>query len=70
MTGALAEVGLSNLVLSGVLATLAYAIHRSGRDPGVAHLLWVLVLVKAVTPAVLPAPAAKRRSPLRLRSAC
>jgi beta-lactamase regulating signal transducer with metallopeptidase domain len=56
VTGALAEVGLSNLAFSLALAGLAYAIHRSGRDPGIAHLIWVLVLVKAVTPAPVLLP--------------
>jgi beta-lactamase regulating signal transducer with metallopeptidase domain len=56
VTGAVVAVGLGNLVLAGLLAALAYVVHRTGRYPSVAHLLWVLVLVKAVTPPVVLLP--------------
>ncbi|MHC4990585.1 MAG: M56 family metallopeptidase, partial [Planctomycetota bacterium] len=46
----------SNLVLSVVLAVAAYAVQRTGRFPVVAHLLWVLVLVKLVTPPIVTIP--------------
>ena len=53
MTDALVGLGLSNLLLSAAVGLLAYAIHRRGRDPALAHLLWVLTLVAVITPPVL-----------------
>lgn len=52
------ELAASNLIFSAVLALLATGVHRHGRYPSVAHLLWVVVLIKAITPPllVLPAP--------------
>jgi beta-lactamase regulating signal transducer with metallopeptidase domain len=47
------ELALGNVIISTALAFLAYAVHRSGRYPAAAHALWVLVLVKAVTPPLL-----------------
>ena len=58
MTDLLVQIGLSNLLLSGVLAGLAYAVHRRGRYPTLAHLLWVFVLVKVVTPPLFTLPVA------------
>jgi len=59
-----AELVLSNALFSLALAGLAWVVHRHGRYPAVAHLLWVLVLVKAVTPPLLVMPV-----PLALASA-
>ena len=56
MTALLGQVALSNLLFASVLAGLAYLIHRSGRHPGLAHGLWVVVLVKAITPPLLLLP--------------
>ena len=56
MTGLLGQVALSNLLFASVLAGLASLIHRSGRHPGLAHGLWVVVLVKAITPPLLLLP--------------
>ncbi|MEX1335006.1 MAG: M56 family metallopeptidase, partial [Candidatus Limnocylindrales bacterium] len=53
MIDALVGVGVSNLLLSAGVGLLAYAVHRRERDPALAHLLWVLTLVAAVTPPLL-----------------
>jgi beta-lactamase regulating signal transducer with metallopeptidase domain len=58
MTAFLVQFAISNLLASLVLAAIAYAVHRRGRYPVLAHLLWVLVLVKLVTPPVLSRPVA------------
>lgn len=50
MTDALIGVGLSNLLLTAALGLLAFAVHRGGRYPALAHLLWVLTLAASVTP--------------------
>lgn len=52
------ELAASNAIISAALALVATVVHRHGRYPSVAHLLWVVVLVKAITPPllVLPAP--------------
>lgn len=56
MTDAFIQFALSNLLLSAVIATVAYGVHRTGRYPMVAHLLWILVLVKVVTPPLFTVP--------------
>lgn len=56
MTHVVAQVALGNLVMSGLIATLAWALDRSGRSPSLAHALWVLVLVKVLTPPLLTLP--------------
>lgn len=56
MTELLVQVGLSNLLLSAALAAVAYAVHRRGRYPALAHLLWLFVLVKVITPPLLTVP--------------
>ena len=58
MTDVLIGVALSNLLVSGVIALAAYGVHRRGRYPMLSHLLWVLVLVKLVTPPLLTLPVA------------
>ena len=50
MTEALVGLGLSNLLLSAAIGLVAYGVHRRGRYPALAHLLWVLTLIAAVTP--------------------
>lgn len=59
MTDLLVQFALSNLLVSALLAGVAYAVHRRARYPGLAHLLWVLVLLKLVTPPVLSLPMAR-----------
>lgn len=59
MTDLLVQVALGNLLISGLLAGIAYVVHRRGRYPGLAHLLWVFVLVKLVTPPLLILPVAQ-----------
>jgi beta-lactamase regulating signal transducer with metallopeptidase domain len=56
MTDLLIQLTLSNLLISATLAGVAYVVHRHGRYPVLAHLLWVFVLVKLVTPPLLRLP--------------
>ena len=56
MSDLLLTFGISNLCLSVALALVAWVVQRGGRHPLLAHLLWVLVLVKLVTPPVLTLP--------------
>jgi beta-lactamase regulating signal transducer with metallopeptidase domain len=65
----LLEAGLSNALAATVLALLAAAAGCICRRPAVLHALWLLVLVKLITPPLLrvplpwpPAPAAAARS--------
>jgi beta-lactamase regulating signal transducer with metallopeptidase domain len=55
----LVQLAISNLLLSAILAGVAYAVHRRGRYPALAHLLWVLVLAKLVTPPLFSLPLAQ-----------
>ena len=59
MLETLAELALSNVLLSALLAVFAWIAHRDGRYPAIAHLLWVVVLLKLLTPPLfhLPLPA-------------
>lgn len=52
----LLHVGLSNAVAATVLAVLALAASRFGRRPALVHSLWLLVLLKLVTPPVWNIP--------------
>src|SRR5207248_7498398 len=54
MAADLLEAGLSNLLVAAALAALAAAVARWGKRPALAHGLWVLVLLKLVTPPVVP----------------
>lgn len=56
MTDFLLQYAVGNVLLSLPLALAAYAVHRSGRLPAVSHLLWVLVLVKLITPPFVTLP--------------
>lgn len=47
---------LSNLLVAALLAIPAWLVSRWGRRPALAHALWVLVLVKLVTPPLLRLP--------------
>jgi bla regulator protein BlaR1 len=50
----LLHVGLSNALLATLLALLAALVGRCCRRPAVRHGLWLLVLLKLVTPPLLP----------------
>src|SRR5437899_9146437 len=52
----LLHVGLSNALLATALAVLAAACGRVCRRPALIHFLWVLVLLKLVTPPFVPVP--------------
>jgi beta-lactamase regulating signal transducer with metallopeptidase domain/polyhydroxyalkanoate synthesis regulator phasin len=56
MTDLLLQFGISNLCISLALALVAWAVHATGKRPFIAHLLWVLVLVKLVTPPIFTIP--------------
>ncbi len=56
MIDLLVQVGISNVCISVALACIAFAVHRTGRLSLVAHLLWVLVLVKLITPPLFILP--------------
>ncbi|HEV8062414.1 MAG TPA: M56 family metallopeptidase [Gemmataceae bacterium] len=42
--------GLTNAVVVAVLAVPAYCVSRWGKRPALAHLLWLFILIKLVTP--------------------
>jgi beta-lactamase regulating signal transducer with metallopeptidase domain len=50
------EVGLSNAVAAGFLAILAILVGLLSRRPALVHALWLLVLVKLVTPPLVRIP--------------
>ncbi|HLW67985.1 MAG TPA: M56 family metallopeptidase [Gemmataceae bacterium] len=52
----LLHVGLSNAVLSALLAGVVWVITRKVRRPAVVHSLWLLVLLKLVTPPFMSLP--------------
>jgi len=52
----LVSMGLINAVLATLLATVAWAIARHGRQPALAHVLWVVVLLKLLTPPLVEIP--------------
>jgi beta-lactamase regulating signal transducer with metallopeptidase domain len=56
MIDGIVHFGVSNVLLSLLVAIVAYAVHRAGRWPMIAHLLWVLVLVKLITPPIIQIP--------------
>jgi WD40 repeat protein/beta-lactamase regulating signal transducer with metallopeptidase domain len=49
-------IGLMNAVLAGLLAVLVALLGRYCRRPALLHGLWLLVLVKLITPSFLPVP--------------
>ena len=53
MTNAILSWTVSNIVLAGLLAVLAFVVSRLWRNPQVAHALWLLVLIKLVTPPIV-----------------
>ena len=52
----LVEIGLLNALSAGVLAVAALAARRWSRRPALVHALWLLVLLKLLTPPLLPVP--------------
>lgn len=56
MTDVLLRLAVSNLCVSLVLAIVAWVVHRTGRRPHVAHVLWLLVLAKLMTPPIVTLP--------------
>lgn len=46
MADFLIEATLSNLVMSTILAVIAWTVQRRVRSPALANLLWALVLIK------------------------
>src|SRR6516164_9421683 len=50
----LVHLGLLNAALATILALLAAAARVACRRPAVVHALWLLVLLKLVTPPLLP----------------
>src|SRR5690349_4405954 len=51
---ALLQIGLANAVCAAVLAALAVVAGRWCRRPALTHSLWLLVLLKLITPPVWP----------------
>jgi bla regulator protein BlaR1 len=49
---------ISNTVVGGLIAVLAIAADRWARRPALAHVLWVLVLIKLLTPPIVTLPIA------------
>ena len=49
---------ITNTVIAGLLAGFAYYVDRVVKRPALAHLLWVLVLIKLVAPPLLVLPIA------------
>lgn len=56
MTEYLLQFGISNLCVASLLACAAWVVQRRGGHPLVAHLLWLLVLAKLVTPTLFTVP--------------
>jgi WD40 repeat protein/beta-lactamase regulating signal transducer with metallopeptidase domain len=54
--GSLVEIGMANALLAGLLATVALLVGRYSRRPALIHSLWLLVLLKLVTPPLVPLP--------------
>src|SRR6516164_825238 len=52
----LLEMGLSNAVFAAILALPVAAIGRLCKRPALAHSLWLLVLLKLVTPPLVAVP--------------
>ena len=48
--------GLTNAAVVAVLAVPAYGISHWGKRPALAHLLWLFILIKLVTPPLWEVP--------------
>lgn len=70
------EVGIANALVAAVLADAVWGITRLVQRPALTHALWILVLLKLVTPPILELPiglrleriAARRTSTVARRS--
>src|SRR3954469_21880135 len=47
---AILHIALSNTLLAGALALVALAVSRVFRRPALSHALWLIVLLKLITP--------------------
>lgn len=56
MTDLLLHIAVSNACISLVLALAALVVETTAKRPAIAHLLWVLVFVKLVTPPIVSIP--------------
>jgi len=56
MTDSLLQMGLSNACFSVALAIVAMVVGATSRRPHLAHMLWLLVFVKLVTPPIVTIP--------------
>ncbi len=56
MTGFFLQMGLSNACFSLALAIVAMVVGAKARRPHLAHMLWLLVFVKLVTPPIVTIP--------------
>jgi beta-lactamase regulating signal transducer with metallopeptidase domain len=59
----LVALALSNIAMAGAMAVPAALVGWWGRRPAVAHALWLLVLLKLVTPPLVPVPIVLRETP-------
>ena len=50
------EIGLTNAALAGLLAIVVWLVTRVWRHPAFVHALWVIVLVKLITPPIVTVP--------------
>ena len=50
----LARAALSNAILVSLLAVIVLAVDRFARRPALSHSLWLLLLLKLITPPLLP----------------
>src|SRR5215471_1271703 len=52
----LIEIGLSNIAMAAALAAVAVIVGRTCRRPALTHGLWLLVLIKLITPPLFFVP--------------
>src|SRR5437764_13172606 len=57
----LVSMGLVNAVLATALAAVAFFVGRYSRWPALTHVLWVLVLLKLLTPPLVEIPVGQLR---------
>lgn len=69
MTEMILGYALGNTLLAAPLALLAWAIGRLRRHPSLAHVLWVLVMIRLVMPPIAAVPWLSVRVPLERISA-
>ncbi|MCH8828790.1 MAG: hypothetical protein IID45_04355, partial [Planctomycetes bacterium] len=53
---AILEMALSNALVASLMAVVVFGISRLFRRPALIHSLWLLVLIKLVTPPIVPIP--------------